>query len=472
MTGDKLLPSIREAIRQCGLRDGMTVSFHHHLRDGDGVLPMVMGVIGEMGFRNIRVSASSIHASHGIVADLIRKGVVDRIDTNFLGRSVGDTVSAGFMPEPAVLRTHGGRPLALEAGETAIDIAFIAASAADRMGNMNGVDGPSAFGSMGHAFADAAFAEKVVVVTNHLVPYPLHRVSIDETHVDHVVVVPSLGDVAGIKSGLTTMTRDPMGLRIARLAADAVEHSGLLADGFNYQSGGGRTSQAVTQFVREAMKRRKVTGGFLLGGINSLAVAMLEEGLFGSALDAQCFDLEAVDSLRRNPSHTEISCSRYANYNAPSRCCAQLGAVVLGATEIDVNFDVNVHTESLGIIMGGSGGHSDIAKGAELTVIVTPLVRARSSVVVEKVACRSTPGECVDLLVTQYGIAVNPARPELRARLAEAGLPLKDIEELLAIARRMTGTPKPVAFGEKIVAEVVGYDGKRTDVIRQAVFQE
>lgn len=468
MSCGKILPSVREAVAQCGLRDGMTVSFHHHLRDGDGVLPMVMAVIGEMGFRNIRVSASSIHASHGILADLIRQGVVDRIDTNFLGRSVGETVSAGFMPEPAVLRTHGGRPLALESGETDIDIAFIAASAADCCGNMNGVDGPSAFGSMGHAFADAQFARQVVVVTDHLVPYPLHRVSIDETLVDHVVVVPSLGNVAGIKSGLTTMTQDPVGLRIARLAADAVEHSGLLADGFNYQSGGGRTSQAVTQFVREAMRRRGVAGGFLLGGINRLAVEMLEEGLFHSALDAQCFDLEAVASLRRNTSHTEISCSRYANYNAPSRCCAQLSAVILGATEIDPNFDVNVHTESLGILMGGSGGHSDIANGAALTVIVSPLVRARSSVVVEKVACRSTPGKCIDMLVTQYGVAVNPARPELRDRLREARLPLKDIEEQLALARRMTGVPKPVEFGDKIIARVIGYDGAQIDVIRQA----
>ena len=38
----KLVRSIREAIALSGLKDGMTVSFHHHLRNGDFVLNMVM----------------------------------------------------------------------------------------------------------------------------------------------------------------------------------------------------------------------------------------------------------------------------------------------------------------------------------------------------------------------------------------------------------------------------------------------
>ena len=41
----KLLSSLREAIEACGLGDGMTVSFHHHLRNGDYVLNMVMAEI-------------------------------------------------------------------------------------------------------------------------------------------------------------------------------------------------------------------------------------------------------------------------------------------------------------------------------------------------------------------------------------------------------------------------------------------
>ena len=37
----KLLPSLAEAIRASGLKDGMTVSFHHHLRNGDKVVCQV-----------------------------------------------------------------------------------------------------------------------------------------------------------------------------------------------------------------------------------------------------------------------------------------------------------------------------------------------------------------------------------------------------------------------------------------------
>jgi citrate lyase alpha subunit len=38
----KVMPSLGEAIRQSGLRDGMTISFHHHLREGDRVLNSVL----------------------------------------------------------------------------------------------------------------------------------------------------------------------------------------------------------------------------------------------------------------------------------------------------------------------------------------------------------------------------------------------------------------------------------------------
>ncbi|MDL2209612.1 citrate lyase subunit alpha [Desulfovibrio sp. OttesenSCG-928-O18] len=465
----KLIASIEEAIKVCGLKDGMTVSFHHHLRDGDQVLPMVMATIKKMGFRDIKVSASSIHNSHGCLAPLIEEGVVTGIDTNFLHRCVGETVSRGAMAEPAIIRTHGHRPRALETGEIGIDIAFIAASAADNRGNMNGVDGPSAFGSMGHAFADAQHAKKVVCVTDYLVEYPLAPVSIDETWVDYVVKVDSIGDTSGINSGITTVSRDPVGLHIAKTAVSVIEASGILKDGFVYQTGGGRTSLATTKFMKDAMKRNKVTGRFILGGINSLFVELLEEGYFENILDCQCFDPIAAASLKNNPRHQEISCSRYANFGGKSCAAAQLDTVMLGATEIDTNFNVNVHTDSSGVIMGGSGGHSDIAFGAKITVIVTPLMRARSAIVVDKVTNLSTPGECVDILVTQRGIAVNPKRGDLKDALTAGGFPVKDIHELRDMAKKLTGEPKPLVRGEKVVAKIVGQKGMVIDEIRQVV---
>ena len=71
---------------------------------------------------------------------------------------------------------------------------------------------------------------------------------------------------------------------------------------------------------------------------------------------------------------------------------------------------VNVHTDSNGCLMGGSGGHTDAAAGAKLTMILAPLVRARLPIVTDRVTCISTPGSSIDVLVTQRGIAVNPLR--------------------------------------------------------------
>jgi len=140
--------------------------------------------------------------------------------------------------------------------------------------------------------------------------------------------------------------------------------------------------------------------------------------------------------------------------------------VVLGATEIDTHFNVNVHTDSNGQIMGGSGGHSDTAAGAKLSMIVAPLFRARLPIVVDQVLCNSTPGHTVDVLVTQRGIAVNPLRADLNQALRDARLPVYPIEELKQMAQRITGTPHTARPRGRVVAEVEYRDGSLLDTIR------
>ena len=142
-----------------------------------------------------------------------------------------------------------------------------------------------------------------------------------------------------------------------------------------------------------------------------------------------------------------------------------LDVVILGATEIDTNFNVNVHTDSNGYIMGGSGGHSDTAAGAKLSMIIAPLFRARLPIVTDRVTCISTPGHDIDVLVTQGGIAVNPKNKELTLRLKEAGLPIVSIEELKDKAERITGTPKKPMHGSRVVANVIGRNGNLQDTI-------
>ena len=224
-------------------------------------------------------------------------------------------------------------------------------------------------------------------------------------------------------------------------------------------------SLAVAKFLKDIMLREKIEGSFGLGGITGYMVDMLQAGCFRNLLDVQCFDLSAVESLRNDPRHMEISSLQYASVLGRSAAVDSLDVVILGATEIDTDFNVNVHTDSNGYIMGGSGGHSDTAAGAKLSMIIAPMFRARLPIVTDHVNCISTPGKDIDVLVTQGGIAVNPRREELRKKLSEAGLPIIDIHDLKEKTEKITGTPTKLVKGDKVVANIIGREGDLLDRI-------
>lgn len=468
MKKSKLASSLREAVERSGLRDGMCISFHHHLRGGDYVLNMVLDEIAAMGIRDLTVNASSIHDGHAPLIEHIKTGVVTGLETNYIGPVVGREISKGILKRPVVFRTHGGRPSSLETGEFHIDVAFIAAPASDPMGNCTGKRGPSACGALGYAFVDAMYADHTVVITDCLEAYPLIGYSISEVYVDQVVQVPSIGDPNGIVSGTTKLPKSPVALKIAEYAAKAIDASGLLRDGFSFQTGAGGASLATAAALKEIMLRKHIQGSYALGGITGYLVEMLEQGLFSALQDVQCFDLRAVESIRTNPRHMEITASHYASPTAKSSAASSLDVVVLGATEIDTEFNVNVHTDSMGHIMGGSGGHSDVAQEAKMSIIVAPLSRKRFSVVVDKVACISTPGNTVDVLITQYGAAVNPLRPDLKERFLAYGFPVYDIHQLKDMADKLNGIPKRRDLKNgRIVGKVIYRDGSLLDEIYQ-----
>lgn len=466
---NKLLPTIKDAIIASGLRDGMTVSFHHHLRNGDYVLNMVMQAIGELGIRDLTVNASSLFDTHRPLIGHIENGVVTTLMTDYMSGELGRFISAGGMKNPVQFRTHGGRPCDIANGKTPIDVAFIAAPASDMMGNCTGKQGKSACGSLGYAMPDARYAKYTVVITDELVNYPLIDWSIPETDVDAVVVVDSIGNPKGIVSGTTKITRDPVGLSMAMTAVDVIKASGLLKDGFSFQTGAGGASLAAAKYLKDVMLAEGIHGSFGLGGITGYMVDMLNEGCFESLMDVQCFDLKAVESIRSNPRHQEISATHYASPEAKSATVDSLDVVILGATEIDTDFNINVHTDSNGRIMGGSGGHSDTAAGAKLAMIIAPLSRARLPIVTDRVTCISTPGSSIDVLVTQKGVAVNPKNAELRDRLIAAGIKVMDIRELKALAESVSGVPEKPVFGERIVADVIYRDGTVIDHIYQVL---
>jgi citrate lyase subunit alpha / citrate CoA-transferase len=463
----KRVRNLEEVFRRIPVTNGMTLSFHHHFRNGDRVVNRVLATAALLGIRGLKIALSAVFPVHAPLIDLVKTGVVSALDTNYMSGPVARAVSEGLFYRPVILRTHGGRARAIECGQLKIDVAFIAAPAADDYGNINGTTGPAACGSLGYAFPDAEYADFVVAVTDHLVDYPLTPVSIPQTRVDYVAVVESAGDPKGIVSGTTSMTRDPVQLEIARTAAKVIEAAGLIKNGFSFQTGAGGASLATAHFVRQMMEKAGVTGSFILGGITGHMAEMLQQGLFRKIIDVQDFDLQAVRSIATNPNHLEVGSSFYANpFNAG---CAvnRLDCVILGATQIDSDFNVNVVTGSDGVIMGGSGGHSDTAAGAKLTIITANLVRGRLPIIVDRVITVTTPGETVDVLVTEQGVAVNPRREDLLGSLKGAGLAVKDIDELKFLAGNLAGPLKPTSGGKRLVAVVEYRDGTLIDVVRQ-----
>ncbi len=470
-TSDKLVPSLEEAIRRSGLKDGMTISFHHHFRAGDYIVNMVLDTIAKMGIRNLRVAASSLTNCHAPMIGHIQNGVVTRVETSGCRGELAEAVSHGLMENPMVFRTHGGRAAAIADGKLHIDVAFLGAPSCDAFGNANGysrgVEGKSMCGSLGYARPDAQYADKVIIITDNLVPYPNTPFGISQRFVDYVVVVDSIGDPEKIMSGATRFTKNPRDLLIAEKAADVIVNSGYFYNGFSLQTGTGGASLAVTRFLRDYMVERDVKASFALGGITGAMVKLHEEGLIGRLLDVQSFDLDAANSLKNNRFHRQIDANYYANPYHRGSVVNALDVVVLSALEIDTNFNVNVLTGSDGVIRGAIGGHPDTAAGAALTVVVCPLLRGRIPCVVGRVGTLVTPGSTVDVLVTDQGVAVNPLRPEVRERLEKQCIEVTEIETLREKAESLTGKPDPIRFTDRIVGLVTYRDGSIIDVIRQ-----
>lgn len=117
--------------------------------------------------------------------------------------------------------------------------------------------------------------------------------------------------------------------------------------------------------------------------------------------------------------------------------------------------------------MGGSGGHSDAAAGASLTIITTNLVRSRLAVLKDHVQTITTPGESIDVLVTEYGVAVNMKREDLVDKFKNSGIPVMSIDEMAALAEQICGKAMAVDTEDRVVGVVEYRDGTVIDVIRK-----
>ncbi len=463
--GNKLVSDLKEALIKSGLKDGMTISTHHHFRNGDLIANQIFDIAYELGVKNLRWYPSASFPCHEPLIKYLEDGTINRIEGSMNG-ALGRFASEGGMKGIGVLRSHGGRYQAVQDGEVHIDIAVIAAPTADAFGNANGVNGPAASGLLGFALADSQYADKVIVVTDNLVPFPCIPWQIHGNYVDYTVKVDKVGDADKIVSGTTNITKSPDRLLIAELTAKFCEATNIIYDGFSYQAGAGGTSLSIGLYFEEILRRNKWKARFIRAGSNKYPVKMLEDGIVDYILDGQTFDLEGVRSMRENANHVDTSPFTSYNYHGKGNFASMIDVVVLGATEVDLNFNANVVTHSDGYLLHGIGGWQNCLFG-KTVILPIPLFRDRIPIIVDEVTTLCGPGELIDVIVTERGIAINPLRQDLIEKAKGSGLPIKTLQQLKAEAERICGVPEKPVLDEEVIAVIKWVDGTVIDSVRK-----
>lgn len=464
--GNKCVADLETALHRCGLRDRMVISSHHHLRDGDRVALMALEAAARIGVKGLMWFPSASFPSQSGAIELMEAGVIDHIEGSMNG-PLGDYCTQGKMRGMGVLRSHGGRWQAIQDGEVHIDIAVIAAPSADAFGNCDGSHGKSACGSLGFALADSIYADHTIVVTDNLVPFPCVPWQIQGNNVDYVVPVDSIGDPAKIVSGTTQVTRSPDRLRIAQFVAQFLRDAGIMRNGFSFQAGAGGIALAFASYLKEMMKQAGVKARFVRGGSTKFLVDLLHEGLTDYILDGQTFDLDGVRSIAGNPCHVPTSPFTSYNYHGKGNFASMVDAVVLGATEVDKNFNANVVTHSDGRLLHGIGGWQNCL-AARCTILAIPSFRERIPVIVDEVTTLCGPGELIDVVATERGIAINPRRKDLIDAVQGSKLPIRPLEEIKREVERICGgKPQRVRRSNHPVAVVKWVDGTVLDTVWQ-----
>jgi citrate lyase subunit alpha/citrate CoA-transferase len=463
--GDKRVASLQEALVKCGLKDGMTLSTHHHFRNGDLLANKVFDIAHGMGIKDLIWFPSASFPCHQHLIPYLKDGTIHHIEGSMNG-PLGRFTSEGGMKGTGILRSHGGRYQAIQDGEVNIDIAIIGAGCADPFGNANGLYGPSASGSLGFALADAQYAGKVIVVTDNMIDFPCVPWQIQGNYVDVTVEMQGIGNPDEIVSGTTKITNSPDRLYLAELTSRFCEQTGIIHEGFSFQSGAGGTSLAVGEYFRKIMKEKGIKARFARGGSNKYLVQMLEEGLVDYLLDGQTFDLEGVRSMAENDHHVPTSPFTSYNYHGKGNFAGMVDVVILGATEIDIHFNGNVVTHSDGCLQHGLGGWQNCLFSRNV-IIPVPLFRDRIPVITDEVTTLCGPGELIDVVITERGIAINPLREDLIDKVRGSDLPVRTMEELMDEARKICGTPDKARFTDRTVTIIKWVDGTVIDQVRQ-----
>jgi citrate lyase subunit alpha/citrate CoA-transferase len=406
--GNKLVSSLAEALKLCGLKDGMCISTHHHLRNGDLVSNPIFDIAHNEGLKDLVWFPSASFPCNEPIIEHLKNGTINHIEGSMNG-PIGRFVSKGNMKGTGVLRSHGGRVQAIQDGEVKIDIAVLAAPSSDFFGNANALNSKSACGVLGYTKTDYLYADKVIIVTDNLVDFPNLPMEIEGNYVDYVVQVDKIGIPEKIISGSTKITRSPDRLFLAELTAKFLQESEILKDGCYMQAGAGGTSLAIGHYIHQILKEKGWKSKLGFGGSTKYMVQMLEEGTMEHILDAQAFDLDAVKSVVENKNHHRYPVFNAYNFHSKGNLTSMMDIMILGATEVDVNFNANVVSHSDGYMLHGIGGWQNCLH-AKNVILPIPLFRDRIPVIKDEVTTICGPGEMIDIIITERGIAINPSK--------------------------------------------------------------
>lgn len=471
MINNKICDSLTDAIKKSGLKDGMTISFHHHFRTGDLLICQVLKVIEELGIKDLKIAASAIVNLDNVdFIHYIENGTITSVEASGIRGELGNYILKNGLKRGVTLRPHGGRARAIQEGSLKIDVAFVGASSADEFGNATGAYGKNVCGTLSYPMIDVQYATKSIVITDNLVPYPCEKWSVTQDNVDYVVVVDEIGDASKIGVGAARISNRPLDLEISRQVVDVIKYSGYFKEGFSFQTGVGAIAIACTDFLRKEMEKEGIKASFALGGVTSYISEMLEEGLVQNVLAVQSFDANSAKVLFENQRMIEIDSGKYANPNLKGCSVNMVNVGILGALEVDTDFNVNLLVGSNGKMLSGIGGGPDVAAGVDLSIIAVPINRKRTPSVVDKVFTKCTPGKDIAVVVTEAGIALNPKHKNyefLKNNLEKSSLDLKTIEELRDIAYKITGKPSGIETTDEVVANVEDRYGDIIDVIKK-----
>jgi len=202
------------------------------------------------------------------------------------------------------------------------------------------------------------------------------------------------------------------------------------------------------------------------GGSTKYLVETLEEGLTDYILDGQTFDLEGVRSMRENPNHVNTSPFTSYNFHGKGNFASMVDVAVLGATEVDINFNANVVSHSDGYLLHGIGGWQNCLY-SKCTILAIPSFRDRIPVIIDEVTTLCGPGELIDVIITERGIAINPKRKDLIQKVKKSNMPIKTIKELKVEVDKICGSSpeKPKVDKNKVVAIIKWVDGTVIDSV-------